>query len=212
MTSRAIVIGLAVLLGASGHCAAQSADPGPVRVGDRWSYDVKDELTGDLWQALTIVVSEVTDKEITTRVTVRGKDRSQIMVHDLDWGRIDDGAWRLRPPGIGIKKPLQIGKEWRSDANGIHLQSGQTFRASGLAKVVGQEQITTPAGTFDTFRVDMTVRMINTKDLTLSQTWSFVVWYAPAVNRWVKKTLEWRSGGRLRNSLSEEMTEYSRMP
>jgi hypothetical protein len=135
------------------------------------------------------------------------------MVFDPDWGRIDDGAWKLRPPGIGIKKPLlQIGKQWRSDANGTHMQSGVTFRAEGVAKVVGQEQVTTPAGSFDTYRVDMTVRMINTKDQTRSQTYAFVVWYAPAVNRWVKRTTEWRSEGRVRDSFSEELTEYSRKP
>jgi len=158
------------------------------------------------------VVGEINDKEITTRVSLRGKDRPLTVIQDLDWGRIDDGSWKLRPPGIGIKKPLQIGKEWRSDANGIHLQSGVTFRAEGIAKVVGQEQITTQAGTFDAFRIDMTVRMINTKDQTRSQNWTFVVWYAPTINRWVKKTSEWRSEGRVRDSFSEELTEYSRRP
>jgi|SRR5262245_37870942 hypothetical protein len=212
MLTRTITISVAVQLLLVGHCVGQAVDPGPIRVGDRWSYEIKDGLTGDLRPATTVMVIDVNDKEITTRVAVGGRDRRQTMVYDVDWGRIDDGAWKLRPPGIGIKKPLQIGKEWRSDANGVHLQSGVTFRAEGVAKVVQQEQVTTPAGTFDTFRVDMTVRMINTKDQTRSQTWTFVVWYAPAVNRWVKKTSEWRSEGRLRDSFSEELTEYSRKP
>src|SRR5262245_52954820 len=170
MSRRFTAIGLALLLLLPSYSQAQSTDPGPIRVGDRWSYEVKDSLTGDLRPAMTVVVAEINDKEITTRVSLRGKDRPLTVIQDLDWGRIDDGSWKLRPPGIGIKKPLQIGKEWRSDANGIHLQSGVTFRAEGVAKVVQQEQVTTPAGTFDTFRVDMTVRMINTKDQTRSQT------------------------------------------
>jgi hypothetical protein len=213
MLGRIIAKSLAIQLLLVSYCAAQSIDPGPIRVGDRWSYEVKDTLTGDLRPATTVVVGDINDKEITTRVTLRGRDRPpQTMVYDLDWGRIDDGAWKLRPSGIGINKPLQIGKEWRSDANGVHLQSGVTFRANGVAKVVGQEQIETPAGTFDTFRVDMTVRMINTKDQTRSQTYTFVVWYAPAINRWAKRTTEWRSEGRVRDSFSEELTEYSRRP
>jgi hypothetical protein len=209
---RATAIGLALLLLLPGYNQAQSVDPGPIRPGDRWSYEVKDALTGDLRPGMTVVVGDVNDREITTRVAVRGRERPQTVVFDPDWGRIDDGAWKLRPPGIGIKKPLQIGKEWRSDASGLHLQSGVTFRAEGIAKVVGQEPITIQAGTFDTFRIDMTVRMINTKDQTRSQTWTFAVWYAPAVNRWVKKTSEWRSEGRVRDSFSEELTEYSRRP
>jgi len=212
MSIRYIAIGLAMLLGWFGYCAAQTAEPGPVRVGDRWSYDIKDEATGDLRHAVTVVVVDVNDKEITARTTIRGKDRPQTMVFDLDWGRIDDGAWKLRPSGIGIKGPLQVGKEWRSDANAMNLQSGVAFRASGVAKVMAQEQITTAAGTFDTYRIDATVRMVNTRDQTKSSIWSFVFWYAPAVNRWVKRTTQAHFEGRLRDSYVEELTEYSRKP
>jgi hypothetical protein len=193
-------------------CAAHAAEPEPVRVGDRWSYDVKDDLTGDLRQSVTVVVVEVGDKEITTRATIRGRDRPQTMVFDYDWGRIDDGVWKLSPGGIGIRKPLLVGNEWRSDANAMHIPSGVAFRASGVAKVIKQEQVTTPAGTFETYQVDATVRLVNTRDQTKSSTWTFVYWYAPAVNRWVKRKTEARYEGRLRDSNIEELTEYSRKP
>lgn len=205
-------ISLVALLSWPGICRAQATDPGPIRVGDRWSYDIKDDLTGDLRHAITVVVTEINDKEITTRVSVRGRDRPQTRVFDLDWGRIDNGTWKLRPSGIGIKKPLQVGREWRSDANGINVQSGQVFRATGVAKVVGREQTKVPAGTFDTFRVDMTVRAISTKDQTILETWTFVLWYAPEVNRWVRRKTEMRFEGRLRDSVVEELTEHSRKP
>jgi hypothetical protein len=207
-----IAIGLAALLGWCGHSAAQPVDPGAVRVGDRWSYDIKDEATGDFKHAVTVVVIDINDKEITTRATVRGKDRPQTMVFDLDWGRIDDGVWKLRPSGIGIKRPLQVGKEWRSDASAMNLQSGATFRAAGIAKVVAEEQVTTAAGSFDTYRVDATVRLVNARDQTKSSTWTFVFWYAPAVNRWVKKRTEGRYEGRVRDSYVEELTDFSRKP
>lgn len=86
------------------------------------------------------------------------------------------------------------------------------LHANNLAKVAGKEQVTTPAGTFDTFRVEAKLRQVDSKD----QTKSFLVtqwfWYAPDVNRWVKKKLEARFEGRLRDSYSEELTEYSRKP
>jgi hypothetical protein len=192
-------------------CAAQT-EPGPVRNGDRWAYDIKDDLTGDLRQSVTVIVVDVSEKEITARAMVRGKDRPQTMVFDLDWGRIDDGAWKLQPAGIGIRKPLQVGGEWRSDANAMNMQSGVAFRASGLAKVAAEEKVTTPAGTFDTYRIDTTVRLINTRDQTKSSTWTFIYWYAPAVNRWVRRKTEARYEVRLRDSSIEELTEYSRKP
>ncbi len=208
-----IAISLVVQLLLAGHCLAQTDDPGPLRVGDRWSYDVKDELTGDLKMAFTVVVAEIDQKEITTRVSVRGRDRPQTMVYDLNWGRVDDGVWRSRPSDLaGIRKPLQAGKEWRSEGTTTNIQSGVALRTSGATKVVREEQITTPAGTFDTFRLEATVRQINTTDQTKSSTVTFVTWYAPAINRWVKRKTDVRFEGRLRDSFSEELTEYSRRP
>jgi hypothetical protein len=213
MLRRVIAKSLAIQLLLVGYCAAQTVDPGPIRVGDRWSYDIKDALTGDLRLAVTIVAAEINEKEIITRTSVRGKDRPNTIVFNPDWGRIDDGLWKHRPSDLlGIKTPLQIGKQWRAEGNSTNVQTGVAMQTSGLAKVVGQEQITTPAGTFDTFRVELTVRQINTKDQTKSTTLTVVVWYAPAINRWVRKNTEVRFEGRLRDSFSDELTEYSRKP
>jgi hypothetical protein len=212
MLERTIAKSLAIQLFLVGYCAAQTVDPGPLRVGDRWTYDIKDELTGDLRNAVTFVVAEITQKEITARVSVRGRDRPGTAIYNTDWGRVDDGAWKYQPGEIGIRTPLQVGKEWRSEGNVTNIQSGLAMRSSGVAKVVGQEQVTTPAGTFDTFRVEMTVRQINTKDQTRSSTAILVFWYAPAINRWVRKKTDVRAEGRLRDSFSEELTEYSRRP
>src|SRR5215510_200878 len=207
-----IAIGLVTLFVWPLSCTAQTVDQEAIRVGDQWTYDIKDGFTGNLRNAFTVVVADTNNREIITRVTYQGKDRPQTAVYDNDWGRIDDGLWKLRPSGIGIKKPLQIGKEWKSDADGMNLQSGTAFHASGAAKVVAQEPVTTPAGTFETFRINMTVRLVNTRDQSRSQNWTFMVWYAPAMNRWVKRTSEWRQEGRVRDSYSEQLTGYSRKP
>jgi hypothetical protein len=213
MLRRAITTSLVIQLLLIGYCAAQAVDPGPIRVGDRWSYDIKDALTGDLRQAVTIVAAEINEKEITTRISVRGRDRPLTFVFDHDWGHVDDGVWKHRPSDLlGIKKPLQVGRQWRAEGNSANLQNGVALQTSALAKVVGQEQITTPAGTFDTFRIELTVRQINTRDQTKSTTLNTVTWYAPAITRWVKRQTEVRAEGRLRDSLYEELTEYSRRP
>jgi hypothetical protein len=56
------------------------------------------------------------------------------------------------------------------------------------------------------------VREVNTKDQTKSSTTTETTWYAPTINRWVKRKTETRAEGRLRDSSSEELTEYSRKP
>lgn len=213
MLRRAITTSLALQLVLVSYCAAQAVDPGPIRVGDRWSYDIKDGLTGDLRQAVTIVVGEVNEKEITTRISVRGKDRPLTFVFDHGWGRIDDGVWKNRPNDLlAIRKPVQIGKQWRAEGNSTNIQNGVALQTSGLAKVVGQETITTSAGTFDTFKIELTVRQINSRDQTKSTTLNVVEWYAPAINRWARKNTEVRAEGRVRDSFIDELTEYSRKP
>lgn len=191
---------------------AQSAEDNSVKVGDRWSYDVKDDATGDLRHAITVVVTEVNDKEITTRVTVRGKDRPNTVIYARDWGRIDDGQWRNQPAGIGIKTPLQVGKEWRSDANGRSLKTGVAMRSTGLAKVITQESMTTAAGTFDTFKIEANIRQVNANDQTKSSSILETSWYAPTINRWVKRQTVIKFEGRVRESRTEELTDYSRKP
>lgn len=204
-----VACALTVLLW-SGNALAQPPQGDTVKVGDRWSYNVKDNATGDLRQAISVVVTQISGEEITTQVTARGKERPNTVVYGLDWGRVDDGRWRNRPAGIGIKTPLEVGKEWRSDVNGQSLETGAVLRSTGIAKVVGQESVTTPAGTFDTFKVEANIRQISGKDQTRSSTVVETSWYAPAVRRWVKRTTEIRAEGRLRESRTEELTDYSR--
>lgn len=83
---------------------------------------------------------------------------------------------------------------------------------SGQSKVVGKESITTSAGTFDTFKIETTTRQVNSNDQTKAATVTAALWYAPSVNRWVRKTYKLQLEGRLRDSQTEELTDYSRKP
>ena len=93
MYRQSAAVGVVMLLLWPLNCLAQLVDQGPVRAGDRWTYDVKDEVTGDLKGTFSSVVVEVTNKEINTRTFVRGRDRPQTIIYDLIWSRIDDGVW-----------------------------------------------------------------------------------------------------------------------
>ena len=213
MHKRFAAIGLAILFMWPGNCVAQSVAPGPVRVGDRWLYDVKDEATGDLRFAVTHVVVEVTNKEITIRALAKGRDRAQTLVYDLDWSLIDDGNWKYRPSdGSGIQAPLQVAKTWRFENQSTHYQTGASLRTTGQSKVVGNEKVTTNADTFDTFKIETTRRLINANDQTKSTTLNLTTWYAPTINRWVRRILKSYSDGRLRDSVELELTEHSRKP
>jgi hypothetical protein len=192
---------------------AQVADLAGVLPGDRWVYEVTDEITGDIKGTTTIVVVDVSEKEINTRWSARGTASARQAVFDRNWSRVDDSVWKYTPSdGSGIKLPLRVGQNWRFEGKGRHFQNGTAFSLNGQSKVVGTETLTTSAGTFETFKIETTTRQINANDQTKGATTTTTLWYAPSVNRWVRRTYKFQVEGRLRESQTEELADYSRKP
>jgi hypothetical protein len=105
-----------------------------------------------------------------------------------------------------------MGKEWRFETQALNFQNGTTLSGAGQSRIVAQEKITTPAGSFDTFKVETTIRQVNSNDQTKTATVNITFWYAPSVNRWVRKTQQMSIEGRVREASTEELTDYSRKP
>jgi hypothetical protein len=192
--------------------AAQAQNEGDgVRVGDRWIFEEKDEITGEPKGTYSAIVTEVSEKEIVTNVNVRGRNGSRMIVFDHDWNRVDDSIWKYKPnEGGGIRLPLEVGKQWRSEYDAVNMQTGAILRTTALSKVVAQEAVTTPAGTFDTFKIERHLRQVNTVDRSKGSETDIVMWYAPRINHWVKRTFLTKVEHRTRSNNSEELTDFSR--
>lgn len=204
---------LLMTLGAAREAPAQVADIAGVLPGDRWVYEVTDEMTGDLKETTTVVVLDVSETEIHTRVSTRGTASPRQIIFDRTWNRVDDSAWKYRPSdGTGIRMPLQVGKDWRFESKATHFQSGTASSITGQSKVVGEEKVTTSAGTFNAFKIETTTRQVNANDQTKAAIMTATLWYAPSVNRWVRRTYKLQIEGRPRASQTEELVDYSRKP
>jgi hypothetical protein len=213
MRSSWLLTALVIALASATQGLSQTPDLAGVLPGDRWTYDVTDEITSDLKNTVTVVVVDVSEMEINTRVSSRGAQRPRQVVFDRGWSRSDDDLWKFAPSdGSGIQSPLQVGKEWRFESNGKNFQSGTTVRSTCQSKVTGQEKVTTSAGTFDTFKIETVMRHVNSNDQTKVATLTSTLWYAPSINRWARKTYKMQQEGRLRESQTEELTDYSRKP
>jgi hypothetical protein len=182
-----------------------------VRVGDQWTYDRKNESTGALRDSYTSTVTEITPQEIITSVTVQGKEGSTVHAFDHDWNVVISGPWRYKPhDGPGIHLPLEVGKEWRSEHYEINVLSNVKYKVSSLSKVTGQEEGTTPAGTFATFKIERQARAFNVAAPSVFTETHAVLWYAPEVNHWVRRTILQKVQKRTRESISEELTAFTR--
>jgi hypothetical protein len=181
-----------------------------VRVGDRWVYDTKDEITGFPKETYTQIVTDVFADQIVTSLTFSGKPAHVLMTFSRDWGVIDNVLWKFKPNnGQGLPLPLAVGKEWRSQYEAKNSQNGTNLKGSSLSKVVAQESITTEAGTFETFKIERRVQDLNTSDPSKISESEVVTWFAPQINHWVRRTFVTKVDKRIRTSTSEELADFS---
>lgn len=182
-----------------------------VQVGDHWTYEYRDDISGDVKSVLTNTVTDLSDSQIGIRNTWAGHGSSGYQTFDRSWNLIKSGVHRYSPnDGTGIQAPLAVGKTWSLRANDINGTSGLSAKRSVTSKVTTQESVTTPAGTFDTFRIETTIQVQNANNATDKAQIVVQTWYAPAIDHWVKRSIVTRSDGRVRANNTVEMVEYGR--
>jgi hypothetical protein len=179
-----------------------------VQVGDAWVYDTKDGITGLPISTYTSLVAEVSPKEIVTNVIVKGNNNRGFVVFDHDWNRFVLNNQKFDPKdSTGVQWPLAVGKEWRSTYTTRNTQTGVNTRSSSLTKVVAQETITTPAGTFETFKIDRQVKEYNVADPSRYQDTQMLMWFSPQINHWVRRTFIAKQEKRTRSNTSDELVQ-----
>jgi hypothetical protein len=180
------------------------------RPGDRWTYEVRDEITGTVTATREYVVTEVTPTEISVRYKNLGNTEG-LLVYDRSWNAVEDRPWRYSPnDGTGIQSPLAVGKTWPVQTNNINSANGSVWKRSGTSKVAGQESVTTKAGTFDTFKIETKFTGRNLNNPTLKNEVTQVTWYAPAIDHWVRRTFVSRADKHLQIDRAVELVEYGR--
>jgi len=181
------------------------------RPGDRWIYAVRDEITGTIRSTRENVVTEVTPREIAVRYRNLGTNNEGLNIYDRSWNVVEDRPWKFSPhDGTGIQSPLAVGKTWPVQTNNINSTTGNVWKRSGTSKVVGQESVTTKAGTFETFKIETKFTGTNVNNPTLKNEVTSETWYAPAIDHWVKRTFVSLANKHLQISTVTELIEYGR--
>lgn len=200
----------------TGHLpAAQAVVPmDEPLLGDHWTYDIRDEIAGKITATREHVVTEVTPTAISIRSRKLGATNNNedgFAVYDRSWNLVEAAPWRYSPhDGSGIQSPLTVGKTWPVRTNNINGANGAVWRRSGISKVVGEESVTTKAGTFDTFKIETTFTGTNVNNPTLKNDVTSTTWYAPAIDHWVRRTFVSKANKHLRTNNLIELIEYGR--
>lgn len=180
-----------------------------IKVGDRWTYDQTDQISGELKGTLTYIVTDVSNNQIGVRVQTLGSSGAGFLTYDPSWNLISNGQTKYHPnDGTGVRLPLLAGKQWDYRYNQLLAARGASFLGIGHSKVVALEKITTQAGAFDAYKIEKTASARYIQDPTKRYDIKTTDWYAPAVDHWVKRLFELRFEGHLRESYSLELVEY----
>ena len=77
------------------------------QVGDHWTYELRDDISGDLKSTLTHTITDVSPTEIGIRIATLGKSDVGYQAYDRAWDMITNGIWRSTPnDGTGIRAPF----------------------------------------------------------------------------------------------------------
>ena len=160
----------------AGFCVSGLAQP----VAEKPMFDV-----GDKWQFSDVAAGGKTGSWSREIVEIPSAERLRVRFGNGKINEYDD-AMNFIPEGaeralLLAKYPLKIGEEWavgRKFAN-PHLEE------RGKARVVGNETITVPAGTFQCYRVEAQTSRTNK---TYNETRNWVRWYCPDV-KWIAKEI-----------------------
>jgi hypothetical protein len=89
-----------------------------VAVGDFWIYDLKDETSGTVIEIRKVIVTDISNDEIATRLDDAKTERSWTIVYDKSWNILRDGPNRYSPnSGTGIRFPLKLNAQWTTSVD-----------------------------------------------------------------------------------------------
>jgi hypothetical protein len=65
--------------------------------GDRWTYEIRDEITGTVTLTREFAVTEVTPTDISVRYKNLANEKQGLVVYDRSWNVIDELPWKYSP-------------------------------------------------------------------------------------------------------------------
>ncbi|HVE50808.1 MAG TPA: hypothetical protein VNG69_14490 [Casimicrobiaceae bacterium] len=210
--------------------ACASVDPGGVagppagaptfNVGDTWVYAARDGFRAPVVWEERHEVTAVGPHGIVVRVRARGP---QINVERTErWiapGVVASGAVyafetkRFDPPIVRYRYPLVMGETWSQRLRDIDQESGPYGMIQRYTSVGGYERITTPAGTFDTIRLRVFMRLDDETFWRTPTECSYLVWYAPALGVSVREEREgeYREKGDVRDPFATIRVQHAEL-
>jgi hypothetical protein len=195
---------LSLVLSVIAPAGAQSVAERPqVKVGDRWSYSIKDRRAPS--RTLSLEVVEVGDSEIRLKSVTNSGEFQVINTPEMNLVSSTDGS-AATPHAAFFSFPMAVGKSWPVKYDWRNSNGNGTFE--GTRKVEGIEKVTVPAGTFEAYRISFKGTYHNRANGNSGDSQN-VDWYAPAARAMVKRERVQMTRGNIFEDSVWELTETS---
>ncbi|WP_291008465.1 hypothetical protein [Hydrogenophaga sp.] len=183
-----------------------------VKAGEVAVFTVNDKASNRISEQI-LTITAVDDALIKFK-TVRPDRTPAEMdgIATLEWHSVQSGSsgTRYDPPYPNLKFPLTVGSTWQGVYEATTLK-GDRSKGEIDFKVVAAEKLMTPAGEFETFKIESGGWLTGVSwqgSFRMTQ----VQWYAPAISRIVKTEYKDYRNGRLRNDRVTELKSFKPAP
>lgn len=163
-----------------------------IRIGDRYTYETVDPDDSKQNNITHREIIGFSDGHYLQRNINAKSGYTRLLHYDPSWNLISTG----RPNGVEITFvpplkyfdfPLFVGKTWEGRSVKTDLKTGASYTHILHGAVTGKENITIPAGTFETYKIVLNIEMLEGRKRTVGKD---VSWYAPAARRTVRSETE----------------------
>jgi hypothetical protein len=202
-------------LAQSGHSETVVQEP-DVREGDRWTYWVVDYWTNMLQYVLQIEVTHVAGDAIVGLIRT-GETAPTDAAWTSSWNAtVDERGDVFTPHEALLRFPMSVGltysTAWNADFHKGMVTSSYSARHQRTVTVKGWENVVVPAGEFRALRIEAEGPYDRSDQAAFSGTATDIFWYAPEVNRWVKRTYVNYAVGRRWRQDGYELLRYEPAP
>ena len=194
-----VLAGCAAPLSQAPPSGMPASVPAPeIRVGDAWTYRVRDGFTGLHRGEQREEVTAIDGDIVTVRITGAIERGDGVHIYDREWNWLRRPATNLqtfeyRPAYQAFDFPLEPGKRWRQRLIATDPEDGRRFPVWIDGTVQGWERVKVPAGEFDALKVERRVYF---------EYWEYAVrgrsqiheleWYAPMAKHSAKREMRSR--------------------
>jgi len=183
-----------------GVAGCASAPVGPpvdaprLAVGDRWQYQITDNLRRGALSQLDAEVIAMSGGSARIRLGLTDNTGRAEWIDELDGGgRLRIGSlWRepprpFNPPAQLLAFPLDDGKTWRQSIDTMRADTQLKDQILIYGKIDGRKTISVPAGSFDAVYVYRIVQLDDEEFWRTRTTRRDAIWYAPEVKAPVRE-------------------------